>query len=130
MCQLVRLKAAKALLPLPTPFDAMWLSISKAIDAFHIANHKDKNCHTELHPDNISSMYPEIAKSKNTQAAEQTFVWLGRYKKIVCSMSKTHHLFYLHRMVIKRNRYSAKCYKAGKKPLLPGIKEPHSSLKS
>lgn len=122
MCQLIRLRSARGKLPFPPPYDEMWLSISKAIDAFHIVNHKDESCHTDLHPDNITEMFPELADSKNTQAAEQTFVWLGRFKKIVCSMNKTHHLFYIHRSVTRRNEYSAMCYKAGKKPLLPGVK--------
>ena len=52
-------------------------------------------------------------------AAEQTFVWLSRFKKILCAMPKVHHLFYLHRMVKHRNAYTTACYKYGKKPLLP-----------
>ena len=51
----------------------------------------------------------------NTQVGEQTFVWIGRFKHILCSMNKPHHLFYLHRMVLGRNRYTARCYKHGKK---------------
>ena len=34
-------------------------------------------------------------------------------------MNKIHHLFYLHRMVVKRNAYTEKCYRNGKKPILP-----------
>ena len=51
--------------------------------------------------------------------AEQTFVWLSRFKKILCAMPKVHHLFYLHRMVKHRIAYTTACYKNKKKPLLP-----------
>ena len=30
-----------------------------------------------------------------------------------------HHLFYLHRMVRRRNKYVEKCYKLGRKPIWP-----------
>ena len=126
MCQLVRCKASKGPLPLPAPYDNMWSRINKIVDGLHIKNHVDPHCHTDLHPDNIYDMYPELEGTRNTQAAEQTFVWLGRFKKIVCSMPKVHHLFYLHRMVKKRNTYTAKCYKRGKQPLLPSIRNSKS----
>ena len=36
---------------------------------------------------------------------------LGRFKKIVCSLPKTHHLFLIHRLVTRRNRLdSVKTY--------------------
>ena len=122
MCQLNKLKAATEDLPLPAPFDKMWLRINKTIDSLHIRNHVDPRCQTDYHPKNIEEMYPELKSTKNTQAAEQTFVWLGRYKKILSSMHKTHHLFFLHRIITHRNKYSVKCYRRGKKPLLPGIR--------
>ena len=40
-------------------------------------------------------------------------------KKILCAMPKVHHLFFLHRMVKHRNNYTVRCYKNGRKPLLP-----------
>ena len=123
MCKLMKYGPAKRDLPLPEPFDKMWKTINHIIDAMHIKNHVDPTCHTDLHPDNIYEMYPDMKGSRNTQAAEQTFVWLGRFKKIMCSMPKVHHLFYLHRLVKRRNTYTAKCYRKGKKPLLPGKKK-------
>jgi hypothetical protein len=122
MCQLVRLKAGRKELPLPKPFDQMWLCINKIIDSLHLKNHVDPKCQTDLNPDKMLKMFPELENTKNTQAAEQTFVWLGRFKKIMSSMPKTHHLFYLHRSVKRRNRYTAKCYRTGRKPVLPGIR--------
>ena len=58
----------------------------------------------------------------NTQAGEQTFVWMARFKNIVCAMNKAHRLFYLQCMERKRNSYIAKCYTNGKKPVLPRVK--------
>ena len=127
MCQLVKCKASSHLLPLPSPFNKMWHNVNKIVDALHIKNHVDPKCHTDLHPDNFFDMYPDFKGQRNTQAAEQTFVWLGRFKKIVCSMSKTHHLFYLHRMVKYRNRYNELCYQEGKKPLLPSVRNGDSN---
>ena len=126
MCQLMKLKAAQIPLSLPSPYDRMWFAINKVVDALHIKNHIDEECHTLLHPDNIYDMYPEMKGTRNTQAAEQTFVWLGRYKKIVCSMPKVHHLFYVHRLVRRRNNYIDRCYAAGKRPLLPSIRNSSS----
>ena len=55
--------------------------------------------------------------------AEQTFAWLSRYKKIVCSMDKLHHLFFLHRIVSRRNKYTHLCISTGRKVLLPKSKQ-------
>ncbi len=123
MCGLMKTKAAKEALPMPWPFSNMWNCINKIVDGMHIKNHVDMECQTNLHPDNIYDMYPEMMGTRNTQAAEQTFVWLGRFKKIMCSMPKVHHLFYLHRLIKRRNSYVDKCYKNGKKPLLPGRRD-------
>jgi hypothetical protein len=126
MCQLIKMKATVKPLPLPSPYSHMWMVINKIIDALHVKNHVDPECQTKLHPDNFAKMNPELKDTKNTQAGEQTFVWLGRYKNIVCSMPKVHHLFYIHRMVKRRNRYSANCYRAGLKPLLPSVRNGNS----
>ena len=37
----------------------------------------------------VKSQNPDF----NTQAGEQTFVWVSRFKHIICAMNKTHHLF-------------------------------------
>jgi hypothetical protein len=74
-----------------------------------------KTCQEKYDPRPLKEEIP----NGNTMAAEQTFVWLSRYKKILCAMPKVHHLFYLHRIVKHRNKYTVKCYKNGKKPLLP-----------
>ena len=65
-------------------------------------------------PDAVKQNHPHW----NTQCGEQTFSWLHHFEHILCAMPKVHHLFYLHRMVLRRNMYTAKCYRKGKWPLL------------
>ena len=118
MCNVCRLRVAKNQLPLPAPMDRAWLKVRKIIDTFHLRNHSNPLCHTQYSP-----MEMKDKKTLHiTQAGEQTFIWMGKFKNIVCAMSKTHHLFYIHRMVHRRSRYTEKCYTYGKKPILPRIK--------
>lgn len=78
-------------------------------------NHKGKDCKTKYSADSLKEKFPEL----NTPVAEQTFVWAARYKKIFCAMPKNRSLFFYHRMVVRRNRYTAKCYKSNVDPVLP-----------
>ena len=55
-------------------------------------------------------------------SAEQTFTWLTRFLKILSAMPKTYHLYYLHRLVKKRNVYTELCHRLNRKPLLPKTK--------
>ena len=103
MCHL---KVARSLLPLPGQFSHIWMDVKKIIDTLHIANHKDKTCHELYSPEMLKKENPDM----NTMCCEQTFAWLPRYKRILSSMPKTHHHFYLHTMV--------------RRPLLPNIKHP------
>ena len=91
----------------------------KIIDSLHIRNNVDKKCKELYSPESVKLNHPDY----NTMAAEQTFVWLSRFKKILAAMSKTHHLFYLHRMVKIMNRSTELCYRCGRKPLLPTCKK-------
>ena len=118
MCHLDCLRAAQRPLPLPHPYNTMWQEVTKIIDSLHITNHKDERCLEKYSPSQVKEDHPHY----NTMVCEQTFVWLSRYKKIVCSMPKNHHLFFIHRMVKRRNRYTERCYALRKKPLLPGAK--------
>lgn len=115
MCNLAKLKVARNPLPFPPPLDGIWHNVDKIVDSFHVKNHVSAKCREQFSPARIKAENPNY----NTQAGEQTFVWVGRFKHILCSMNKTHHLFYLHRMVLRRNLYSEKCYKNGRKPILP-----------
>jgi hypothetical protein len=115
MCKLDGLKVSSQPLPLPEPYDKMWLTVRKVIDTFHFKNHTDKVCRSKYNPDTVHKEQANI----NFMSCEQTFVWLSKYKKNLCSMSKNHHLFYLHRMITHRNKYTEHCHAIGRKPLLP-----------
>lgn len=117
MCHLDGMRAARCALPFPKPWDNMWQAIGKVLDRFHFSNHVDESCRVKYNPENF------LLNDDNSEVAEQTFVWVGRFKKIVCAMPKVHHLFFLHRMVKRRNKYTSACYKRGKKPVLPKTKK-------
>ena len=122
MCHVDGLKVVRKPLPFPAPFDLMWTAINKIIDSLHISNHKDAKCKEKYDPAKLKEHLPNM----NIMAAEQTFVWLSRFKKILCSMPKVHHLFYMHRMVVRRNSYTVSCYKRGLKPVLPKARSAQS----
>ena len=71
------------------------------IDELHIKNHKDERCKTIYDPKKLKDKYPEV----HFMSAEQTFVWLVRFRRILCAMPKRHHLSYLHRLINRRNNY-------------------------
>lgn len=97
----------KELLPWPSTWDKAWISLKKIIDSLHLKKHKDKALKARYNPSCLKDEHP----NGNTMAAEQTFVWLSRFKKSLCAMPRTHHLFYLHEMVKHRNQ-SVQIYRA------------------
>lgn len=115
MCHLARMKAATRPLPLPPPLNDVWSNMTKVIDSFHLPNHISQVCKNTFSPEAMKKKQAHF----NTQVGEQTFTWLHNYSNILSSMPKQHHLFYLHRMVIRRNLYTARCYHTGKRPILP-----------
>ena len=119
MCNLDRMKAAKQDLPFETPYNKLWICISKIIDVFHLKNHKRPECHDKYNPKALKEIHPTY----NTQACEQTFSWLGRFNRILSSMPKVHNNFFVHRLVKRRNAYNSICYNKGKKPVLPNTKQ-------
>lgn len=123
MCNVNKMAVAKQELPLEAPYDELWLKINKVIDLLHLKNHKDEKCFELYNPASLKEKIPKL----NTPVAEQTFVWAGRFKKFLCAMPKCHHLFYYHRMVCRRNRYTEKCYKANTEPLLPKVRSDKTS---
>ena len=88
ICYLDRMHAARCLLPFPKPWGNMWKAIGKIIDCFHFGNQTDEMCKTKYNPGNC------LLTDDNSEVAEQTFIWLGRFKKIICTMPKVHHLFF------------------------------------
>ena len=96
MCNLMKLKVSKNPLPFPPPLNKLWLNVKKIIDVFHFQNHVSAECHANFSPVEMKQRHPDF----NIQAEEQTFIWVHRFRHILCSMDKVHHLFYLHRMVL------------------------------
>lgn len=113
MCHLDNLKVAKKDLPLPGDLKYIWKDINKIIDTLHIKNHVDQRCRENYSPEATKVKNPGY----NTMVCEQTFAWLSRYKRIVRSMPKVHHHFYLHRMIKKRNIYISYCYSHNRRPI-------------
>ena len=105
MCHVDRLKLLQDALPLAEPFSHIWLKIRKCIDDLHVKNHKSP-CDTVYTPNMVRESFPEA----NLMACEQTFAWLGRFKKVLNSTPKVHYHFLMHRLVITRNRYTELCY--------------------
>lgn len=93
MCPVDGLKVAANNLPFPAQLDKVWISIVKVIDKLHIRNHKDAKCKTIYNPEG------KVPEGFNSMAAEQTFVWASRLKRILCAMPRLHQFFYLHRAI-------------------------------
>lgn len=115
MCHVDELKILNQPLSLPEPYNKMWSKINKVIDPLHIKNHTRGQCKILYDPKNVTLKYPK----GNMMQCEQTFAWMSRYKKILNSTSKSHFNFLLHRLVIGRNRYTERCYRDGRRPVLP-----------
>ena len=92
-------------------------SVTKVIDDLHIKNHRDDKCQAKYHPKKVKENHPDY----NLMCAEQVFAWLSRFKRITCSMNKTHHCFFIHRIVKRRNQYQELCAQLERSPLLPSI---------
>ena len=118
MCNVDRMRFLSAPLPLEGEFSNVWSKVTKVIDPLHVKNHKRSECKEVYAPSKVTEKYPEA----NLMIAEQTFAWMGRFKRILNSMSKVHFHFMLHRMIKRRNRYTEYCHASGKYPLLPSAK--------
>ena len=123
MCNVDKMRVAKQPLPLTEPYHTLWIDVNKVIDRLHLKNHKDVNCKKNYNPDVLKDLIPKL----NTPVAEQTFIWAARFKKILGAMPKSHFLFFYHRMVVRRNRYTEKCYKNNVQPILPKVRSENSS---
>ena len=117
MCNLDKLRVAKKPLPLPEPYDKIWLKVRKIVDRLHMRNHKNPECRVKYGSDDLKEKFPSL----NTPVAEQVFVWASRFKRIMCTMPKRRSLFFYHRMVIRRNNYVTNCYKEKRVPEFPSI---------
>ena len=119
MCHVDNMKICRKDLPLGAPLNTTWKDMGKVIDRLHLRNHKDPKCKREYNPEG------KLPKEYNSMAAEQTFVWASRMKKIVCAMPRLHHFFYLHRSIKRRNAYTQRCYQQNKTPVLPKLSRDH-----
>ena len=97
--------------------------LEQVIDPLHIKNHVNPKCKELYAPSKASTSFPKC----NLMIAEETFAWLSRYKKILNSMPRNHHLFMLHRLVCRRNAYTELCHRLERKQLLPKAAEDKSS---
>lgn len=118
MCNVDKMVAAREPLPLPAPYDNLWLKVRKVIDRLHLRNHKNPRCHTHYTAEPLKDEYPHL----NTMVAEQTFVWSARFKKILNAMPRRRFLFYYHRMVVRRNTYTKICHRQQREPVLPKVR--------
>ena len=123
MCNVDRMTVAKQPLPIRPPYDKLWLQVNKVIDKLHLKNHKNPRCKELYNPESVKEKCPKL----NTLVAEQTFIWASRFKKILGAMPKSHFLFFYHRMVVRRNKYTEKCYKNNMQPLLPKLRSEKST---
>lgn len=123
MCNLDKMVVCRKPLPLKAPYDRLWLEVNKVIDRLHLRNHKNPKCKEMFNLDSLREKFPKL----NTPVAKQTFIWASRFKKILGAMPKSHFLFFYHRMVVRRNRYTEKCYQNNIIPVLPKLRSEKSS---
>ena len=107
----------------PWNFDKIWLKVTKVIDRLHLRNHKNKECHQLFSPEPFKEKNPHL----NTPVTEQVFTWAARFKKILCAMPQERFLFYYHRMVVRRNRYTSRCHRESRLPVLPKVRSQFST---
>ena len=95
----------------------MWFEINKVIDSLHLANHSRRKCKELYDPEKAKKDFPEA----NFMSAGQTFAWQGQYKK---NQFNDQNSLSLHdsRLIKGRNRYTSRCYKRNRKPLLQSAK--------
>ena len=56
------------------------------------SDHKREHCR-EMYGEKLKLVKEQNPGFNNTMAADQVFLWLGRFKKILCAMDKCHHMF-------------------------------------
>jgi hypothetical protein len=103
ICNLDRTIAARNPLPLPQPFDRLWMDPLKVLDVFHLSNHV-ADCRKKYNPRDIKELHPNLEK-RNTQAAEQTNSWFRHFIAILNAIPRDRQLFYIHCLVKARNDY-------------------------
>ena len=77
-----------------------------------ITNHSRRKCKELYDPKKQKKTFQRLI------LCQQNKLLPGR----VNSMTKTHFHFMIHRLIKGRNRYTSRCYKRNRKPLLPSAK--------
>ena len=77
ICNVDKLKVLRKPLPIEEPFPKIWQEVGKVIDPLHLSNHKNPECKIKY---NFSKVKEELPDA-NLMVAEQTFSWLGKYRK-------------------------------------------------
>ena len=118
VCNLSNMKLWREPLPIKS-FANLWQdNLIKIIDSIHLHNHKRESCHKNFNPKILKEKLPD----GNTMICEETFCWLGRFKKMLNALPKHRFEFMLHRLIIHRNRYTEYCHLVKKYPHLPSMK--------
>ena len=60
MCNLDKLLVAKKPLPLPKPYDKIWLKVRKIVDRLQIRNHKNPECCLKYGSDDLKEKLPSL----------------------------------------------------------------------
>ena len=91
----------------------------KIIDVFHFGNHIFEDGRKRVCPNKVKEDHPSF----NTQAGEETFVWVSQFRHILCSMTKHTIFFFSHNYIewfyAEIHIHQSKCYMNGRKPILP-----------
>lgn len=69
MCNLDKLRVAKKPLPLPKPYDKIWLKVRKIVDRLQMRNHKNPECCLKYGSDDLKEKLPSsnnLAKTKQS----------------------------------------------------------------
>ena len=68
-------------------------------------------CRENWNPDQVKKTHPHV----NLMVCEQTFCWMGRFKKTLNQMGKLHSHFFTHCLVKDRNLFTARLYEEGRR---------------
>ena len=60
MCNLDKLRVAKKPLPLPKPYDKIWLKVRKIVDRLQMRNHKNPECCLKYGSDDLKEKLPSL----------------------------------------------------------------------
>ena len=93
MCNLDKLRVAKKPLPLPKPYDKIWLKVRKIVDRLQMRNHKNSECCLKYGSDDLKEKLPSLnnlAKTKqSTTGATRLSAILLSWKELEVECPET-----------------------------------------